>query len=141
MVLTAALVAQGETIESKVGAGNAILIADAATPTEVTHIDLPQGNWLVRGNINVFELAQIGTVFMTGSIGDTVALDPDATDPVNSEQLGYRDNVILGITLPDRLIQCTGGTTIYLTVFSNQPGQVAPAAYAWGFLSATKTNN
>ena len=134
--------AHAETVESRIGQTEAIFIANAATPTEVTHIHLHSGNWLIGGNINVFESAEKGTVFITGGISYEVDIPADGTSPVTSMQLEHATNVIIGVTAPSRLVKVPpNGCDVYLVVFSNQPHQPAPQAYAWGSITAHLDRN
>lgn len=134
---------QAETVESII-CQQALVSVPGNVPTELTHIHLDCGNWLVGGVINVFELAENGTVFLTGNIDMTVGLDDCVgKSPVTSQQLDFSHNVILNVSFPARLIQVTPveGADVFLTVFSNMPGQPPPDAFAWGYISATQAHN
>lgn len=129
-----------ETIESKVGV-DAIVPIPGATPTELTHIDLTTGFWLVSGQINFYESAEKGTVFVGGNISQgTVAMSTDGTTLWTSQELTHRTNIILGVALPGHLIKVGPGQTsrVYVACWSNSPMQPAPVCSAWGFISATK---
>lgn len=130
---------QGETVESIICQQDLVSVP-GNVPTELTQIHLSCGNWLVGGVINVFELAEFGTVFLTGNIDEAVGLDDCVgKSPVTSQQLDNRHNVILSVSLPSRLVRVeeADGADIFLTVFSNMPGQPPPDAFAWGYISAT----
>ena len=127
-----------ETIESKVDMFHPILLTQDQAATEVTHVDLPGGVWLISGNINFFESAEQGTVFVAGGIDITVSIPSDGTSPITGQQLDAPKNVIQCTSLPSRLVKFNTPTRVYLNAYSNQPGQPPPRAYAWGYISATR---
>jgi hypothetical protein len=78
VILTATVTLNAqETIESRVGV-DAIVQIPGDAPTPVTSIDVPAGLWLISGQINFFESAEHGTVFVGGNISlNDVSLSTD----------------------------------------------------------------
>ena len=127
-----------QTIESRVGVAAKVQIP-GNTPTAVTYIDVPAGLWLISGQINFYESAEHGTVFVGGNISlNDVSLSTDGTTLFTSEQLDGLTNIILGVALPPRLVRVGNDPRVFLVGYSVQPGQPAPACYAWGFICAQR---
>jgi len=127
-----------QTIESRVGVAAKVPIP-GNTPTAVTYIDVPAGLWLISGQINFYESAEHGTVFVGGNISlNDVSLSTDGTTLFTSEQLDGLTNIILGVALPPRLVRVGNDPRVFLVGYSVQPGQPAPDCYAWGFISAQR---
>jgi hypothetical protein len=127
-----------QIIESRVGT-DALVSIPGDSPTEVTHIDLPAGNWLVSGQINFYESAETGTVFVGGNISETqIGLSTNGTTLFTSQQLDHPTNIVLGIALPPRIVRVGQDPHVFLVAYSVQPGQPAPVCFAWGFISAQR---
>ncbi len=127
-----------ETIESRVGV-DAVVQIPGGTPTTVTHIDVPAGLWLISGQINFYESAEHGTVFVGGNISlNDVSLSTDGTTLFTSQQLDGHTNIVLGVALPPRLVRVGTDPRVFLVGYSVQPRQPPPDCYAWGFICAQR---
>src|ERR1043166_8036072 len=104
LILAATVTLHAQVIESRVGT-NTLVSIPGNTPTAVTQINLPPGRWLITGQINFYESAEHGTVFVGGNISvGGISLSTDGTTLFTSQQLDGFTNVVLGIALPPRLI-------------------------------------
>ncbi len=127
-----------QTIESRVGVAAKVQIP-GNTPSAVTYIDVPAGLWLISGQLNFYESAEHGTVFVGGNISlNDVSLSTDGTTLFTSEQLDGLTNIILGVALPPRLVRVGNDPRVFLVGYSVQPGQPPPDCYAWGFICAQR---
>ena len=138
VILAATVTLHAQVIESRVGTDSLVSIP-GNTPTAVTQIDLPPGRWLITGQINFYESAEHGTVFVGGNISlNDVSLSTDGTTLFTSQQLDGYTNIVLGVALPPRLVRVGTDPRVFLVGYSVQPRQPPPDCYAWGFISAQR---
>lgn len=132
-------VASGEVVESRIGGEQAVVIPNNVA-TEVTHIILNCGTWLVSGEVNLYQSGQIGAVYAAANIGLEVAVSTDGTTNTYGVQRSTPQiGTIVPLSLPSRLVRVReNGTPVYLVGFSAQPQNGNPMAIAWGFISAQR---
>jgi hypothetical protein len=138
MVAQAAQV--GDTVFNGVNVENRVSLPVQVDPTEVTHITLDSGVWLVSGQINFLSLATpAGTMFIAGNISvDEPSFSPAVTALVQAEQVARLGNIIRNVALVPRVIDVPDGTNVYLVAGLFNPN---PDVTAWGFMTAVKIRN
>ena len=130
----------GDTVQSTVEVQDRVALPVQLEPTEITHITLDDGFWLISGQINILSLSQpSGTLFTAGNISvDSPSFLPAATASVQAEKVAALGNIIRPVSLVPRAVEVDNGTEVFLVggVF-NPNAQVS----AWGFITAVKVRN
>jgi hypothetical protein len=128
--------AQAEVIESKIDGPHSVPIVQGA-PTEVTHIDLTCGTWLISGCVNIYQASQYGPVYCASSISVNVEVAIDGTSTTyDIQRSSPQAGTVCPLPLSSRLVRITTDRKVYLNGFSWQPWNQNPQAIAWGYISA-----
>jgi hypothetical protein len=135
----------GDEVHSYVNFSDAVQIPGGAI-TEVTHITLDSGVWMVSAGIVFTSLnIPVGTLYVVGNIavGPGGENPPDATNAIDSAQVSSAPaHLALNLAMPARQIDVENGTNVFLFgyVTENFPAS-NQGAFATGFLSAVKIRN
>lgn len=103
----------GQIISSTILSSSAVPLT-TATATEVTHIDLPIGNWVLMGNVTLLS----ATANMTTTI---MGINPASVGFPNSSLVAGTANVLIsndGRVCPSYTVNVTSPTTYYLVAFA-----------------------
>jgi len=127
-----------QIVEMRIGNANPIHLTQSGY-FAIGYIDVPQGRWIISGQINFWEIGQTGTVFAgaNASVGE-ITLPTDGTSGFDSATFPTPTNQNLHVTIPTHVLQVGNDPRIYLVAWSNSPHQPPPNCYAWGSLFAER---
>jgi hypothetical protein len=131
-----------QIVESRIGGTEAVAIPNGVA-TEVTHITLDCGTWLISGEVNLYQAGQSGQVFAAANIGLHVAVSTDGTtNTYGIQRSNPQAGTVVPLSLPSRLVRFNSNNTpVYLVAFSAQTTNGNPQAIAWGFISAQRVGD
>jgi hypothetical protein len=134
----------GDTVQATVTVNDRVNVPGSSlqnAPTEVTHITLESGVWMISGQINMlaFLPPAVGTVFFTaGNISlDEPSFEPAATAAVQAER-SSGGSPIRPVALVPRVVEVEDGQEVFLTAGNFNTGITMSA---WGFITAVKIRN
>lgn len=130
----------GDTVQATVEVQDRVALPTQLEPTEITHIVLDDGVWMISGQINILSLSQpTGTLFTAGNVSvDTPSFLPAATASVQAERVAGSGNVIRPVSLVPRVVEVDDGTQVFLVGGVFNPNTNVTA---WGFITAVKIRN
>jgi hypothetical protein len=130
----------GDTVQATVEVQDRVALPTQLEPTEITHITLDDGVWMISGQINILSLSQpTGTLFTAGNISvDEPSFLPAPTAAVQAERVAGSGNVIRPVALVPRVVEVDNGTQVFLVGGVFNPNTNVTA---WGFITAVKIRN